>query len=186
MDRVTHTVAKRWPPAVRGRDPSGRRGRDARDPLRQEGRAADAGLRSLPAGGGARGARGAALPRQTTGTISSSICRPLRWRRCPSGSAPDRVVRACWFAGTLLLLVFLLRTSVDVAARAAPHARRAHRRDVRADGEVLRARDRARAGQHPDDGARRAGGGADARRTRDGRRACWSPRRSSSSRMRCC
>ena len=32
----------------------------------------------------------------------------------PVGFGPDRVVRACWFTGTLLLLGFLLRTSVDV------------------------------------------------------------------------
>jgi hypothetical protein len=32
----------------------------------------------------------------------------------PVGLAPDRVVRACWFTGTLLLLIFLLRTTVKV------------------------------------------------------------------------
>ncbi len=32
----------------------------------------------------------------------------------PIGLAPERVVRACWFTGTILLLVFLLRTTVKV------------------------------------------------------------------------
>ena len=49
---------------------------------------------------------------RTTGTISSSTFRHSRWRPFRLESAQDRVVRACWFAATILLLVVLLRATV--------------------------------------------------------------------------
>jgi len=60
----------------------------------------------------ARAVRGERLYRPEDGHYQFKYLPAFAVATLPVGLAPDRVVRACWFAGTLLLLVWLLRTSV--------------------------------------------------------------------------
>ena len=68
----------------------------------------------------ARAARGEPLYRASDGHFQFKYLPAFAVAMLPVGVAPERLVRACWFAGSVLLLVVLLRASVA----AMPESRR--------------------------------------------------------------